>query len=148
MQAALLIALTNALCQSGRWAKLSSIEGSSSNFSTPNFSNDCSDWYGFTWSCRYVRLSLTTTANKGLITNIFAQGPDSGGDDLVVAIVLDGTLCSSNRMTAGVGITSLISTGCVQWITPGTHTIDLLVTGSTGAAIKAGSYFKGGVVSF
>lgn len=140
--------LSGLICQSGVWANLFSIDGTSANYYKADFTGICDSTYGNTYSCRYVRNSLTATKNQSVHVSLYANGPSSNGDDVITAVIIDGFICSQNRMMAVPGWTGLSSTSCVQWVSPGNHTIDLVVYGSTGVAINTGSFFRGGVVSF
>jgi hypothetical protein len=130
------------------WAKLFSIDGTSTNYYKADFVGICDATYGAGYVCRYTRNSITTSKNKAINAGVFAQGPSGDADDVVVQIYIDGAVCSQNRMIATAGWTGLASTSCVQWIPPGTRTIDLVISGSTGVALKGASFIRGGVVSF
>lgn len=78
--------------------------------------------------------------------SVFVRGPSGGGDDAISAVYVDGVVCAMNRMPAVAGYTGLSSASCA--LPAGSHYIDLVVFGSTGIATKAGSYMRGGVVSF
>ena len=135
-------------CQSGLWAKLFSIDGSSTNYSKSDFSNVCDGGYGGSYICRFARNTVIATKSNSVNAYVFAFGPSGDGDDVVVAIYIDGVVCSMNRMFATPGWTGISSTSCSRWIAPGTHQIDLVVYGSTGVAAKVSGGMQGGVVSF
>lgn len=98
--------------------------------------------------CRFVRNTFVAKKSQALNAFSYALGPSSDGDDVVAVVVVNGITCSANRMSATPGVTGIASSSCVQWVPPGTHTIDLVITGSTGVMLKPATYFRGGVVTF
>src|SRR3546814_14915991 len=106
------------------WSELFAIGGSSTNYSTQDFTNVCDSTYGTGYVCRFVRNSFTTIKNKAVVASVRGVGPSGGADDVVATIVINGMICGSNRFPEIPGRTGLDSDSCAQGVAPGNHTID------------------------
>lgn len=108
----------------------------------------CDTTYGFGYVCRFARHTFIANKNKAVSSFVYAAGPSAAGDDVIAKAIIDGVECSANRMSSDPGVTGIASASCVQWVPPGTHVIDLVIISSTGVMLKAGTYFRAGVVVF
>src|SRR3546814_12562622 len=79
------------------WSELFAIGGSSTNYSTQDFTNVCDSTYGTGYVCRFVRNSFTTIKNKAVVASVRGVGPSGGAADVVATIVITGLICGSNR---------------------------------------------------